>query len=101
MKLTADTPADGDFVRYLAELERSSPTYQHVSASLRQASIGEVPRRRLFVAPVALSPRGDGGEPAQPRSPLQASAKASSLKDAFKPLLQRLERALAQAARRP
>jgi hypothetical protein len=32
MKLTADTPPNGDFVRYLEALERASPAYQSVMA---------------------------------------------------------------------
>lgn len=122
MKLTADTPPGGDFVRYLAEIEQSSPSYQTLNASLIDANAAPVPRGRLRTGakeaerPVsapddtaASSARrrpatGRDERPTMPRvsQALQdlAQLPPPPLRAVVAPLLQRLERALAEAARR-
>ncbi|MDB5850996.1 MAG: hypothetical protein JWP29_4748 [Rhodoferax sp.] len=115
MKLTADTPPNGDFVRYLEALERASPAYQSVLAphtpgavqpSAAAAALAERLRagvaQRLGHAQAALPPPTPSPAPqhkphvAAPQGPAAQRQQASrTLAGA---LLQKLERALVDAA---
>ncbi|MDB5893004.1 MAG: hypothetical protein JWQ88_535 [Rhodoferax sp.] len=88
MKLTADTPPDGDFVRYLAELERASPLYQALTPSPPAGPDPASPNAADAERPPAPPARQRVGQALQdlaqrPPAPLRA---------AVAPLLQRLER---------
>lgn len=89
MKLTAETPPDGDFVRYLAELERDSPAYQALRPA--DAHPGSVPRGRR-----------PASTPAAPLAALKNAAlrQSPAMQGLALPLLQRLEKALWAAAKK-
>ncbi|APW37585.1 hypothetical protein RD110_10635 [Rhodoferax koreense] len=90
MKLSAETPPDGDFVRYLEALERSSPAYQALRPTVAEANPDAVPRGR----PRAVA--------AEPLANLKTAAlrQSPAVRNLALPLLQRLEQALAAAAKK-
>ncbi len=107
MKLSADTPPDGDFVRYLAELEQASPSYQMLKASSRDANLGAVPKAPPLAARLqrlqqagARRPQTAGAQnaarPPKNVSPLPAPGVGALVG----PLLQRLAQALAAAEKK-
>lgn len=123
MKLTADTPPNGDFARYLDVLESQSPAYQMLRQSGRNDEVlrslpGMTPpvQRHVVLAearPVSVDAHFGRGAAAAPvrhavdsASQTLASLRASPLlqqpqvRALAAPLLQRLEQALAAAARR-
>lgn len=88
MKLTAETPPNGDFVSYLEALQRSSPAYQALQPT--GPDVGEVPRGRPRTVP------------AEPLASLKTAGlkQSPALRSLALPLLQRLEQALAAAAKK-
>ena len=101
MKLSAETPPDGDFVRYLALIERESPTYQALRptddiGAVRRFSLAEYLREGASRAAAA------GARPDRQPEVFGALKDTSRMQKkpvaaVMAPLLQRLEQALAAA----
>jgi hypothetical protein len=112
MKLTADTPPNGDFVRYLEAIERASPGYQMYQAALAPHTPGAVASttaasaladRLRAVAAKQTEPARTVATQRKREDPLAALRSSPLLRQPAVqgwagPLLQKLERALADAA---
>ena len=116
MKLTADTPPNGDFVRYLEAIERASPGYQMYQAAVAPHTPGAVvptaaasaladrlravatkPDRQAEPALTTAATQQKRDDPlaALRRSPL---LRQPAVQGWAGPLLQKLERAIADIA---
>ena len=109
MKLTADTPPNGDFVRYLEEIERASPAYQSVlaphtpGAVVPKAAASALAERLRAVAAKQAEPARTVATQQKREDPLAVLRRSPLLRQPAVqgwagPLLQKLERAIADIA---